>query len=334
MPDISTLAAGPRQLVAGTPIGTILSRDGHTWRWACHAGVGYEPPYQPPYAVSRQGTVLAASHEGLAISRDGGCDFRMAGGPLEKMYVDHVVVDPRGRVWAVTSTNSVENGLYVSRDDGRTFEKTTLLSRTVWFKSILVRGREVLVSAYDAIGKGTNRLYRSTDDGATFQEVPAELPAGARLIFLLVGGQGARPGGPVLATGIVDERPVLLRADATLRSWRVVLSARELSGATLARDAAYAVVDGALWRAKDAEHFAPTPAPVHPRCVVAEDDALWLCADLRADKAIAARRRGQRWEVLGKGGLRTLAGPVCEERGSVARACAPLWQGLKKQLGL
>lgn len=331
---MTTLAAGHGQLVAGTPIGTILSRDGHAWRWACHGGVGYEPPYQPPYAVSARGTLFAASHDGLAISRDGGCDFQMAGGPLDKMYVDHVVVDPRGRVWAVTSTNGVENGLYVSRDDGRHFARTTLRSRTVWFKSILVRGREVLVSAYDAIGKGTNRLYRSTDDGTTFRELAVELPAGARLIFLLVGGQGARAGGPVLATGFVDERPVLLRADATLRQWRVVLSAQELSGVAIARDATYAIVDGALLRATDAQHFTRTQAPVHPRCVVAQDDALWLCADLRTDQAIAARRRTKRWEVLGKGGLRALTGPACETGGSVGRVCGPLWPGLRRQLGL
>lgn len=330
---VSVAAAG-RRVVLGTTLGALTSRDGRRFAWLCHAGVGYQPPYQPPYAVSPRGTILAASHEGLAVSRDGGCDFAFASGPLAGMYVDEVVAGPRGLVLAVTSTNSVENGLYRSDDDGRSFARTGLASRTVYFKSVVSRRDGLWVTGYDVLGRGANRVYRSRDGGRSFEELAVELPPRTRLIVLLV--RGAAEDGPLYATGYVDERPTLLASDDGAR-WRVALSATELRGAATVPGGVLAVADGKLVRSGDGGRtFSPLEVPVRPRCVAAEGRTLLVCADPRADRALLARSEdgGRRWAVLGPGGLRAVAGPPRCARGSVPTRCDPLWPGLKKQLGL
>lgn len=118
-------------LYIATTFGLLVSHDdGCSFRWICEKNIGYGGTFDPKYRVAADGTIFATTYNGLRVSRDGGCTFTTATADLP--------ADTPGRI-ADTWVDAV--------DIGPTGE--------LWIAT--------------ADGGKPNDIYRSTDNGASFE---------------------------------------------------------------------------------------------------------------------------------------------------------------------
>ena len=176
--------------------GVLTSADrGATWHWVCEQSIDYSGTEDPAIAVTASGTLLAGIFNGLAVTRDNGCDFNFEPAIGRQNVVDVSVEknDPT-RALAITSTGD-GNGGYVnevwrSTDSGATWAilgpklDTTFLGLTIDSapsdpKTIYVTGFSFIVGdgGSDFTSKGV--MLRSTDDGQTWTKI--EVPGTSNL---------------------------------------------------------------------------------------------------------------------------------------------------------
>jgi photosystem II stability/assembly factor-like uncharacterized protein len=115
----------PTHLVLRTTFGILFSSDrGQNWDWICEKAVGYSGSEDPSLGVTSNGTVIAGTSVGLAVSPDRGCAWSMVGGDLSKQFVVDVVVRPDRPKTALLITNT-----YVGQDEaGATSYDTRVFS--------------------------------------------------------------------------------------------------------------------------------------------------------------------------------------------------------------
>lgn len=121
----------PMDIVAGMTFGLVISHDGGaTWKWMCEDAIGYGGMYDPVYAYSDSGAIFATTFGGLKVNRDG-CTFGMA--PSGMTFASDVYIPPgTGHTvfYAAAQTPSMVGSATIPGDAG---------------------------------------IYKSTDDGMTFQ---------------------------------------------------------------------------------------------------------------------------------------------------------------------
>jgi hypothetical protein len=90
LPGATGLAINPNdesQLLLGLTYGLALTRDhGASWTWMCEQQIeGNGGNVDPAIVVTSNGTlvVLSLTNGGVLVSRNGGCSFERALGPLE-----------------------------------------------------------------------------------------------------------------------------------------------------------------------------------------------------------------------------------------------------------
>jgi hypothetical protein len=126
-----------QHIVAGMTFGVLLSSDGgHTWQWICEAAFPYSGIYDPMFLEAQSGALFATTFQGLKVMRDG-CAF---------------VPDPVG------------NGSCDGPKSDPCYDKV--------FLSHVVAGSDNSIYA-TASSPYDSRIYRSTDDGHTFQVLSA-----------------------------------------------------------------------------------------------------------------------------------------------------------------
>ncbi|MGE0548534.1 MAG: WD40/YVTN/BNR-like repeat-containing protein [Kofleriaceae bacterium] len=118
-------------LYVRSTFGLLISHDdGCSFRWVCERAIGYGGVFDPKYAVATDGTIFATTFTGLRISRDGGCSWN-------------------------TATAELANGA-----PGKIAE--------MWIDALDISpDGHVWVATADS-GK-PNNVYRSTDNGVTFE---------------------------------------------------------------------------------------------------------------------------------------------------------------------
>jgi hypothetical protein len=166
---------GDNQAVyVGTTFGLLVSKDSCHFYWLCEDDIGYGGAFDPAYAITASGAVLAATFQGLRVSRDGGCSFATVS---PNLYVDTVALGPNGDVWLGTSDSGSANAVLHSSDDAASFAPVTGLPGTMWFESIAVAPSSPMrlyVAAF-LVPSGsmppTAHLFRSDDGGASWIEL-------------------------------------------------------------------------------------------------------------------------------------------------------------------
>lgn len=147
-PATSTITfqnGNPQHIVAGMTFGMLRSHDaGATWQWMCENAIGYGGMYDPDYAYSPSGAVFATSFGGIKTMRDG-CRFACGQPPC------------------LCSTTKTTTCTYDS--DCPIDEQCT--GR---FASQVEIGATGTVYAAAADPQDAN-IYRSIDDGASFQSI-------------------------------------------------------------------------------------------------------------------------------------------------------------------
>jgi hypothetical protein len=128
-----------QSIYVATTFGLLISRDdGCSFRWICEDNLGYGGMFDPKYRIARDGAIFATTFTGLRVSRDGGCSFTTA-------TVDRPADDP-----------------------GRIAGK--------WIDAIDIGPTGELWVATADNGK-PNNIYRSTDNGLTFEPRGMQSPA-------------------------------------------------------------------------------------------------------------------------------------------------------------
>ncbi len=165
----------PQSLYAATTFGLVKSSDGGcTFDWMCEQSIGYGGTWDPHYSIGSDGTIFATTFEGLRISRDGGCTFETAAG-TNGLWIDALTIGPTGQVWIGTAETAGTNDVFVSTNNGMTFEPRGMQSPEIWWKSVKVAPSNpvrVYITGYKVANTPTAYFYRSTNGGADWTPSP------------------------------------------------------------------------------------------------------------------------------------------------------------------
>ncbi len=167
-----TFRSGDAQhVVAGATFGALVSTDGGaSWRWMCEAAVGYGGVYDPDYAYTSSGAIMATTLKGLRVDRDG-CSFELTA--LGSASVSQVEPGDGALVVHVAAADATDSTIYASADDAVTFPTSAMPGIAGdWWQSMVVAPSDrqrIYVSGY-RIDNGTRvpLLFTSDNGGASF----------------------------------------------------------------------------------------------------------------------------------------------------------------------
>jgi hypothetical protein len=352
----------PGSLYVATTFGLLISRDdGCSFRWICEQNLGYAGTYDPQYRIAADGAIFATTFTGLRVSRDGGCSFTTATadkpigdpGRIADIWISALDIGPTGEVWVATAETGRTNNIYRSTDNGVTFEPRSMLSPTIWWRSIAVapsRAQRVYATGYQVASAlleagpppPTTYLQISDDSGENWRTSPlAGVALGIMPLVLVVGVDRDNPD-VVLMSSVGSNPPAgdrLYRSTDGGTMWREVLATTASiidvsvgkSGrvfvATLGGGTFQSINGGASF---DALVNAPQLACVGQR----EDGELFGCgANWQPDfKAVAKSADAATWNKVFR--FVELAGPLeCPAGTPQADTCGGLWPAVQEQFG-
>lgn len=313
---------GGATLFLRTTFGILVSRDrGKSFRWMCERALGYEGQWDPPIAVTRDGTLWVGLEGGLASTRDG-CAVEAAP-ELGGETVRDLTTDARGEtLWAISGVPGKPSHVFRKRLGGG-WERLAAAG----LEGVNVMTIEVAPGApsrlyvsgqpYDTI---RGRLYRSDDGGKTF--TGAENALAAEGPFFIAAVDAADPSRVILRHLHTTGSDVLVTTDGG-RTFRTTLSMKSAmfgfakadggktlwAGSGLPEHGIVRSTDGGETWARVAErgvlclHAPPAPA-----------GTLFACENvlaLGASAAAVSDDRGSAWRSLGT--FAEVLGPVrCE----------------------
>ncbi len=161
-PGTSTLnfqTGNDNHIAVGTTFGVVSSTDGGTtWTWECEDAVGYGGMYDPDYAFTSTGALFATTFDGLKVRRD------------ECSYKRSVLIETDGDCFddadADTDLDDCNTGFTCSLGVGGGSFGDGKCEKVKFFSAI-AQGSDGAIYAAAADPKD-GKIYRSTDDGATF----------------------------------------------------------------------------------------------------------------------------------------------------------------------
>ncbi len=185
------------EIYLAVTFGLMVSRDdGWHWSWMCEDSIGYGGVFDPKYAVDELGTIFATTYDGLRVSHDGGCTFETAtaeapDGPdkIAGLWVDAIDLASDGTVWVGTAESGLSNAVFRSVDQGETFTRMGLESKTAWWKSLRVAPSDagrIYVTGYQVAPTPQVFVERSIDGGQSWESLPLDgIELGQNALVLL-----------------------------------------------------------------------------------------------------------------------------------------------------
>lgn len=166
-------------IVLAATFGGLFSHDnGVTWSWVCESAIGYGGTFDPDYAVTPTGTVIATTFSGVQIDRDAGCTFALSS--FGESYARNITATANGRIYVAmayagdaTAIPPVppDYKIYTSTDDAVSFDAGTTVgtSGESWtsIEAAASDPQRVYLTGYRLDGNSdkVHLLFRS-DDGA------------------------------------------------------------------------------------------------------------------------------------------------------------------------
>jgi hypothetical protein len=313
IPGATGLAFNPtdeQQLLLGLTYGLALSRDGGgSWTWMCERQIeGNGGDVDPSIVVSNDGTlvVLSLTNGGVLWSRDDGCSFERAQGPLQGNRGVDLTLDPSqpGRVLALTSTITeivdagfprFRNLLAQSLDHGVSWEILAELPDDLSAETVEVApsdGKRIYVSGTANEDPLQGLVLRSDDAGRTWQRSSVRLPRGSGSLFL----SGIHPRDPdrlwFRVPGLGDIYGVLpaklwLSTDGAVSFDQVAETTRGMLGFAVSPDGdriAYGgPLDGLFIAPADASATPEKVAELRVGCLRWQRSGLYVCAGEPSD---------------------------------------------------
>ncbi|HEY0255118.1 MAG TPA: hypothetical protein VGC41_26505, partial [Kofleriaceae bacterium] len=191
-------AGDPHTMYIATTFGLLVSHDdGCTMNWVCEQNIGYGGEWDPKYAIAPDGTIFATTYTGLRVSHDGGCSFTTAtselapGSPnrIADIWIDALDVGPTGLVWVGTAESGQPNEVYLSQDNGVSFNALGLMSPTIFWKSLRAAPTNLArayVSGYEVATPAAHVLRTDNMGGAWTPSPLANVMYGSTPLLLIV----------------------------------------------------------------------------------------------------------------------------------------------------
>ncbi len=355
--QIALDATAPDTLLVRATYGLLLTRnDGEEWSWICEDAVGFGGTEDPMLAFTAQGSILAGTFEGLAVSRDTGCDWGFAGGALAGAYVIDLAMDkgnPASGVLLVSSNGDA--GAYVTQlwetgDSGATWTQAgvSLPPSFVGLTVDTAPSDPNRVYASGSLGPPDYPTYpgvieRSDDRGATWQ--PLLIPGSDDENLPYIGA--VDPQDPdvlyVRLNGNPTDQLVVSRDGGA--TWTKVFETRvpvlgdtsPLLGFAVSPDGSMVATGGpmdGLWTAPASTLAFTQVSTMSALCLTWSPAGLYGCADELADGFTAGRStdQGKTWTPLLH--LAGVCGPLaCGASSSVTRLCTDLWPLMVDAIG-
>ncbi|WNG60620.1 hypothetical protein F0U59_42375 [Archangium gephyra] len=334
----------PEDRLMGFTRGTLISRDdGASWRWVCAEAMGYGSWPPERYVWLSSGDILTATGKALLRSRDGGCTW-VASTAFQDLWVSSLAEHPTdgSLLYVATGRPAMTNLLYRSRDGGETWTPTSL-SREAVFSAVRVAPsdpKRLYLSGWKGYAM---YLFRSGDEGETWEDLPQTFPAGLEGAYdlKLLAVSPANP--DVLWARVSSRTPAggilytVLRSDDGGRTLTSVLAQEDpLVNMDVSADGrtTWVATYNHLFRGHEGESMLPLSLPTGNACVKREGGTLFACGSTWVHEWALARStdEGTSWEPLFS--LRNLQGVhQCPAGTPVKELCTPLWPQLAQQLG-
>lgn len=351
--------------------GLLVSKDdGASWRWVCEAGVGFGGVYDPDYAFTSTGLLLATttSQDGLRLTRDF-CTWDPAPAPLGSpdgiepaTFISQVEVGPDGAIYAMAPYQP-QSPMYISTDDGVSFSQLSSPRGDVsWWESLAVAktmlaggNSRLYLTGYDldtSTGAKTRYLLRSSNSGSSWTMLPTtDFVFGGNMSDLQIAA--VSPDDPDLVFARVYQANGTTVGDAIYRStdggdsWTKVFEAGDDVTIVLVRGNGDVVVGTRLSTAADAQTgihvstdggatFGAQMLEDPAYCLEERDDGtLYFCSD-GVDPAYQALATGT---TVGDYTHVVTFNEVddvidCPAGTDAANACDTLWCGITAQFGI
>lgn len=356
---------GDRDLVLlRSTFGLLVSRDrGKAWDWVCERSIGLAGVEDPMYSVTPDGTVIASSFQGLAISRDRSCNYGFAGGDLQgRVFID-LASRPAtpGTVVAFASSYDGQDDagliyfkstLFETKDEGKTFAPLgTGFDKTLLGETVDVTASDpdrLYVSAVrDPTGmQPSGVMLTSRDHGTTWEENPVALLPSERGAFIAAVDPRTADRVYVRTSGSADAASRLLVSDDAGKTFRTVFTAQgQLAGFALAQDGSNVWVGGlrdGVRRANTTDFVFTQTSKVEVSCLALGTDGLWACSNEKSGFVVGlSKDEGATFEAKLhfcdiRGPLACAVGSTTNTQcalGGTASGAAPPWPPQRAALG-
>ena len=342
-------ASGSTILVRAT-YGLLLTGDhGKDWSWICEDAVGFGGSEDPMLAFAADGSILAGTFEGLAVSEDTGCDWGFVGGGLAGLYVIDLAMekgDPSKGVALIMNASGLVQ-LWETGNDGAMWTQAGA-SLPASFVGLTVETapsdrNRVYASGYLGPPGYPGGIERSDDRGATWQ--PLLIPGSDQATLPYI--SGIDPQDPDVLYVRLDGSPtdqLVVSRDGGMTWTKVFETKTPVMGATasllgfaLSPDGSTVAVGGpmdGLWTAPTTTLAFSQVSTMSALCLTWAPEGLYGCGDELADGFTAgiSTDQGTTWTpLLHRAGL---CGPLaCGASSSVTRLCTDLWPLVAPGLG-
>jgi hypothetical protein len=352
----------PKSIYVAATFGLLVSRDdGCSFRWICEQNLGYAGTFDPQYRIAADGAIFATTFTGLRVSRDGGCSFTTATadkpigdpGRIADIWISALDIGPTGEVWVATAETGKPNNIYRSTDNGVTFEPRSMLSPTIWWRSIAVapsRAQRVYATGYQVasallesgLPPPTTHFQISDDSGANWRASPlAGVAFGTMPLVFVVGIDRDNPD-VVLMSSVGANPPAgdrLYRSTDGGTTWLEVLATSasivDVSVGKAGRVFVATLGGGSFQSTNAGASFAELANAPQLACIgQREDGEVFGCgANWQPDfKAVAKSGDAATWNKVFR--FVELAGPVeCPAGTPQAEMCGSLWPSVQEQFG-
>ncbi len=339
--------ADSAHIVVRATYGVLVTHDtGASWAWICENAIGYGGFEDPMMAITQDGTLLAGIFEGLAVSRDGGCQWDFAKGALDKRFVIDLATEaksPENVILAIS--NSVGGGSFLtqvwqSSDNGQAFAQAGVDLPS-----------DFLAVTLDAAPSDPQRLYVSGRYGAPGYDgaVQRSKDRGKTWEKLLVPGSNDQNMPYIGAVHPTDPQRLYLRLDGDPNDRLVVSSdggdtwmeaitlMGNMLGFALSPDGATVAVGGdtaGIWTAPTDTLAFTKVSTVGAKCLTWTKDGLYACANVFTDGFTLglSKDAGKTFAPLMH--LQKLCGPLaCGADTGVGKECPTLWGATQLSLG-
>lgn len=302
-----------------TTFGEVISHDrGKTWDWVCERSIGLAGVEDPMYSFTQDGTLLASTFQGLAISHDRSCNYTFVGGDLKELVFIDLASRPSAPGTVVAFASS-----YGGQDDaGLIFFKSTLFETTDQGKTFAPLGPNfdptLLGETVDVTPSDPDRIYvsavrdpgtaakafllTSRDHGKTYEENAIALVATERAAFIAAVDPMNADRLYVRTSNGIDMPSRLLLSDDAGKTFRTIYTAQgPLTGFALSKDGAKVYIGGP----KDGLRVASTTdfgfqqqSSVEVMCLALSDDGLWTCSTEKSGFVVGlSKNEGKSFET-------------------------------------
>ena len=332
--------------------------DGASWQWVCESAIRVSGEFDPPMAVTGDGTlVLLPATGGALSSRDRGCTWEPASAPLEGVRAIDLTNDPNDRARVLVASSAVDtidpegrvsyaNRLIETTDNARTWLEISDLPSDFVVETLEVAASDsqrIYVTGTASDDALLGIVERSDDGGESWTRSELPLPQGSGSLYL----SGIHPSDPDRIWVRVPARgdsfglfpASLLTSSDGGQNWEFLADTqRAMFGFALSPDGSRLAyggpADGLFVGPSDGSGEFEKVSELGVRCLEWTESALYACASEPSAPFSLGRStdEGATFEPLFR--MAETCPRECDDAESFWATCEPAWEALSPILGI